>query len=236
MPIEQGSYPVYQLKGTSWVGSTIKHQPKCKCCAEDVAEELLELLTKRAANKPVKGVKLTLIGLQAYFAKSGRGFAKPSLINHMKHHVLVQRVTANGQPTVTKAAVAAAGKLATRANSAKAAERDLKLREAVDAAEAQVVEPADAAARGIHVGYLEKVVRVAAHVVEQFPERVTPEMGIRASAEIAKMRQNDSREALLDVLVSAHVASAGKVARVGELAIVRELDVGEETVTDAEVV
>lgn len=222
-----GTYPTYTLGKTGWVGSTQLHQPKCKCCGPDVADELLELLVKRAAGKKVPGVKLTLLGLVAHFQESGRGFAKPSLVNHMANHITVQKVSPGGM-SVTPAPTRA-GTTAAKIKRDEGSKRDQALREAVDAAEAQIEVP-EGDMRGAHVGYLEKVVRIAAHVVEQFPERVTPEMGIRAAAEIAKMRQNDSRDALLDMLVQTAVASPGKVARVGQAAIVRELDTGEEAI------
>jgi hypothetical protein len=219
------SYPAFQLPGTGWVGSTIAHNAKCKCCAGDVAEELLELLVKRAAGKKVKGVELTYRGIPDYFAQSDRGFSKQSLMNHMRSHVSVQKLV-KGVPQVADAPGKAVN--VTKLN----AERERALREAVAADVPEVSDDDDF--RGPHVAYLERVVRIAAKVVEQFPERVTPEMGIRASAEIAKMRQNDSRDALLDMLVQTAVASPSKIARVGQAAIVRELDTGE--VQDAEIV
>jgi hypothetical protein len=224
----QGAYPTYSLPGTKWVGKTVLHQPKCKCCGDDVAEELLELLVKRAAGRKVPGINLTLRGIPEYFQREGRGFSKQGLLNHINNHIVVAKVGRDGElPTVAPKPSRVPSKGDTQ-------KRDQQLRDAVAGDE---MEPSDAAVtKGSHMVFLEKVVKVAQHVVEQFPERVTPEMGIRAAAEIAKQRQNDSREALIDLLVATGSAGEGKVERVGPAAIVREIEGHTEEVEDAELV
>jgi hypothetical protein len=234
----QGTYPHYELAGTRWIGKTVLHQPKCKCCGDDIGEELLEILVKRAAGKKVKGVHLTIRGIPEYFTRTGRPFTKQSLTNHMAHHIVVMKLSELGS---MEAQVAAASKAKEQAKNRgnlpmrkenTSSERDELLRKAVD--EDQMEPSESAVTKGSHMVYLEKVVRVAQHVVEQFPERVTPEMGIRAAAEIAKQRQNDSTEALIDLLVTTGSVGQGKAARVGPAGIVREIEGSTEVVEDAE--
>ncbi len=235
-------YPTYRLAGTPWMGMTIHHQPKCKCCADDVQAELLELLVIRASGKKVeRGVRLTLDGLVAYLFETSRAVSRQSLILHMKKHIEISKLPpapAKGPKTGHGVAAAPAKGLTSKA----AAERERKvlgLRKAV--AEDVDMEPSeDSVTRGPHVVYLEKVVRIASHVVDHFPEKVTLEMGIRASAEIAKLRVNDSREALIDMLVASGSVSPARHGQVGFPQVVRELDTGHETpteeVADAELV
>lgn len=224
----QGSYPHYSLAGTSWVGRTAFHQPKCKCCSDDIAGELLELLVKRAAGRKVKGVHLTIDGLVAHFKKSGRDFSRQSLLGHMRKHITVEKISAAAKAGTTQPTPGS--KRAVR--ELPVSERDQRLRDRVAAAETPAGDDDEPDLRGPHVVYLERVVRVAQHVVEEFPERVTPEMGIRAAAEIAKMRENDSREKLIDMLVASGVPRSHQ-ASVGEPQVRRELEVAEEVIVDA---
>jgi hypothetical protein len=216
------TYPTFTYKG--WVGTTPIHQPKCKCCAGDTGEELMEMLVRRAAgDKRYKGHNLSMRGMCDYLERTNRRVVKNALMNHMQKHVQI----AKGG----RAPVPASTRTGGENVSVTTARKEQAVRATVQAMPS-VAETEDF--RGPHVAYLEKVVKIAAAVVEEFPERVTPEMGIRASAEIAKMRQNDSRDALLDMLVQTAVTSPAKISRVGPAAVVRELDVGE--VSDAEIV
>jgi len=51
-----------------------------------------------------------------------------------------------------------------------------------------------------HIRYLQSVVGIAEAVIEANPERVTPEMGLRAAAELSRIKASAERDRMLEIL------------------------------------
>ena len=172
----------------------VKTGALCVCCKGENQEVVLNLVLLRHFGQPLPGGEVpTWEAVYEYVKRAGIDVSLRAVRDHTKAHVEFSD----------------APQYATGAGSGDHVMSPAEQEERQIAAFRKKVgdrigDDADSAdARGRHITYLERVVEVAIARVEEFPEQVTLEMGLRAAGELVKSKSNSERDELLRMLAQA---------------------------------
>lgn len=179
----QGSYPV-ATSSDGWVARIAHFEPRCKSCDPLVADFVLQLLIVRAQRGKHQGRRVTLPVIRELMeSEHGVTVRFEGFKDHVRKHVTIEHISA--RPPAEKRGVPEPARIEVLRN----------------AVQARTAEPVPGTPD--HIGYLQRIVGIATAVINEFPERVTPEMGLRASTELARIKASAERDRMLEVLAFA---------------------------------
>jgi hypothetical protein len=179
---------------SGWTARASKYVPACKSCGPAVCEQLLRWLVLRAEGTKYRGELVTIPRIQGWLeSEYGVAVRYDGIKDHIRKHTQMSFLDPKSKEHVAAR---------REARTVAAAERTAAVREAVQARTGdQTVD---------HISYLQTVVGIAEAVVREFPERVTPEMGLRAAAELSRIKASAERDRMLELLA---FASGGRAQR-----------------------
>jgi hypothetical protein len=174
-----------------WIAKATGFNPLCKCCDPRGSEQILRWLILRALQQPYEGRRVSLPAMNEWLASEcGVECSYEGMKNHVKNHVQLTFIKPEFGVT---APVARVERIEQQLIKVSPEQRIAEVRAEVQKRRVASTEPD-------HIGYLQSVVGIAQAVIEANPERVTPEMGLRAAAELSRIKASAERDRMLEIL------------------------------------
>ena len=184
------AYPVI-TSPEGWIAKACAFNPNCKSCDPRGQVHILRWLILRALREPYDGERVTLRQMVIWLdSECGVQLREDGLKAHVKNHVELIFV----KPTES------ADPVATRVSRVEQELVKVTPEQRIAEVRAEVARRVETSTEPDHIAYLQSVVGIAQAVIVANPERVTPEMGLRAASELSRIKASAERDKMLEIL------------------------------------
>jgi hypothetical protein len=174
-----------------WIAKATVYNPQCKTCDPRAQVEVLRWLVLRALAEPYNGERVTIRNIVRWLeTERGIKVRFESVKKHLKNHVELVFVKPETALDPVRQRIE---KVERELVKVTPEQRTAEIR-------AEVARRREASTEPDHIAYLQSVVGIAHGVIEANPERVTPEMGLRAAAELSRIKASAERDRMLEIL------------------------------------